>query len=114
MGTGVGIKLQRRDADLAEKVMLRFREEQYPCLPIHDSFLVHHALYENLQLVMQDAFKEVFGKEINVKHKVSRVIYRGTGWVKTDIADILEEQGHAGRLRNWFISREKNCGEIVS
>lgn len=102
IGTGVGIELQRMDADLAEKVMLRFCSMQYPCLPVHDSFLVHHALEDELSQVMQLVFKEIFGKEVNVKRKLSEVTYEGVGSVKTDISDILNEKGHQGRLRDWF------------
>lgn len=59
--TGVGLKLQRIDADIASKVMLHFVERSYPCLPVHDSFIVHHALADELQEVMEEEFYKHFG-----------------------------------------------------
>jgi len=44
-GSGAGLRLQRRDADLAERVLLRLLDQGIVALPIHDSFIVrrHHA-----------------------------------------------------------------------
>jgi hypothetical protein len=106
IGTGVGTRLQRKDADLAEEVMLRFSEMQYPCLPVHDSFLVYHTLEDDLHKVMYTAFKRVFGQSINMKHKPSDINYEATGWNKTGIDEILEMNGHEERLREWKSSRD--------
>lgn len=58
--TGVGLRLQRIDADIASKVMLHFVERGYPCLPVHDSFIVHHAMADELQEVMEEEFYKHF------------------------------------------------------
>ena len=39
-GSGAGLRLQRRDADLAERVLLRLLRRGIVALPIHDSFVV--------------------------------------------------------------------------
>jgi hypothetical protein len=39
-GSGAGLRLQRRDADLAERVLLRLLRRGIVALPIHDSFIV--------------------------------------------------------------------------
>lgn len=50
--TGYGIKLQKIDSDIAEAVLLHFAKKDIPCLPIHDSFMVHHGHQEELVAVM--------------------------------------------------------------
>ena len=41
--TGIGLRLQRMDSDIAERVMLTFarHEDRIPILPLHDSFILH-------------------------------------------------------------------------
>ena len=60
-GTGAGLRLQKRDADIAEKVILRFADMGHVCLPVHDSFIVHHALEDELRGHMEDYYEEVIG-----------------------------------------------------
>ncbi len=59
--SGEGIKLQRIDSEIAEKVMLRFIDMGYPILPVHDSFVIHQGLRDELDKVMMDVFVEVTG-----------------------------------------------------
>ena len=59
---GIGLKLQREDSDLAERVMMHFVDRGIPVLPVHDSFIIaanHHAL---LVSVMKTIFYEVYGQ----------------------------------------------------
>ena len=65
--TGYGLRLQRLDSDLAETVMLRFVAHGHTCLPVHDSFIVHHALVNELKKTMVDVFKDTTGRTISVK-----------------------------------------------
>lgn len=60
-GRGVGLDLQYMDSQVAEKVMLHFTSSGYPCLPLHDSFIVHHALKDELTEVMKKAYIDVLG-----------------------------------------------------
>ena len=59
--TGIGLKLQRLDSDIAEKVLLYFSQKYIPVLPLHDSFLMHHGYESTLKPVMEAAFKEIVG-----------------------------------------------------
>ena len=68
-GSGFGLQLQKKDADIAEKVMLRFADMQYACLPVHDSFLVHHALADELREYMEHYYMEVAGAMAKVDGK---------------------------------------------
>lgn len=65
--TGHGLQLQRLDSDLAQEVMLSFIQHGHTCLPVHDSFIVHHALADELKAVMIDVFKQKTGQTITVK-----------------------------------------------
>ncbi|GAA0310682.1 hypothetical protein [Rhodovulum strictum] len=66
-GTGAGLRLQRMDSDLAEAVMLRFARMGYACLPVHDSFIVHHDMRDVLEDTMKAVFRDMFGVESKVE-----------------------------------------------
>ena len=68
--TGVGLRLQRIDSDIAELVMLNFATKGIPILPLHDSFLMHHGYETELAQQMDLAFQKVTGHKpkIDAKH----------------------------------------------
>ena len=47
--TGVGLRLQRLDSDIAEKVLLHFAQSGIAILPLHDSFLMHNGYEPSLR-----------------------------------------------------------------
>ncbi|MBX5084618.1 hypothetical protein HJB56_17895 [Rhizobium lentis] len=65
--SGYGLRLQRLDSDLAQRIMLRFIDSGHTCLPVHDSFIVHHALADKLKTIMVDEFTAMTGQTITVK-----------------------------------------------
>ncbi|WP_395447564.1 hypothetical protein ACHMW7_21855 [Aminobacter sp. UC22_36] len=66
-GTGEGVRLQKRDADIAETVMLKMMYDFGKLvLPIHDSFVVEDGWQDRLRQVMIDAYHEHLGHEIAV------------------------------------------------
>ena len=67
--SSVGLKLQRLDSDIAEKILLHFAEKEIAILPLHDSFLMHHGYETSLQPVMNDVFKEIVGSKPKVDKK---------------------------------------------
>lgn len=68
--TGVGLKLQNKDAKIAEELMLQMIEESNAViLPIHDSFLVSKGYEQELLEAMNTAFQEEFGTAAKVKAK---------------------------------------------
>lgn len=67
--TGVGLKLQRLDSDIAAKVLLHFAKSQIAILPLHDSFLMHHGYETSLEPVMRSAFEEIVGKSPIIDRK---------------------------------------------
>ena len=64
---GAGMWLMREDSELAEQVMLHFIKMDYPCLPVHDSFIVHHGLANELDDTMKAVFTERYGVAPKIK-----------------------------------------------
>lgn len=58
--TGVGLKLQRKDSDVAEQVMLDLLDDGIVALPIHDSFVVQARYADHLRTVMDRALFKAF------------------------------------------------------
>jgi hypothetical protein len=69
--TGKGIDLQYYDSVIAEKVMLHFARMARAILPLHDSFIMHHGLEQELQDAMSGAFKDLFGvdSKVDIKYR---------------------------------------------
>lgn len=64
-----GMWLMRHDSEIAEEVMLHFIRMGYPCLPVHDSFIVHHGLAGELE----DKMTEVFAARYHTQPKVKLI-----------------------------------------
>jgi hypothetical protein len=63
----VGNHLQFLDSNIAERVMLHFAGIDAPALPVHDSFILHHAYGESgeVEEAMRRAFYEEVGEHIS-------------------------------------------------
>lgn len=107
-GTGAGLRLQRMDSDLAEAVMLRFARMGYACLPVHDSFIVHHDMRDVLEDTMKAVFKDMFGVENKVEFDMGEGgnVEPSEDPIAPDIAGLLEPDGYEGRLQAFWASRE--------
>lgn len=64
---GIGNKLQFKDSCIAERIMLQFVALDAPALPVHDSFIVHHAYAElgEIEEIMRRAFYEEMREHIS-------------------------------------------------
>ena len=64
---GVGNYLQFQDSNIAERIMLHFAGMDAPALPVHDSFILHHAYGESgeVEEAMRRAFYEEVGEHIS-------------------------------------------------
>ena len=106
--TGIGLKLQRVDSDIAENVMLHFAKDGIAVLPLHDSFLMHSGYATWLEPVMRNVFQEVVGVPPTIDHKSSDERSAGERQQRDDgiglpvtlsIKEIMERsQGHNHRL----------------
>ena len=62
-----GARLQKRDSELALKVLERFKQEGIIGYPVHDSFIVKRSDEVQAKCIMQDEFRSMFNWNINVK-----------------------------------------------
>ncbi|OGR35564.1 MAG: hypothetical protein A2051_14215 [Desulfovibrionales bacterium GWA2_65_9] len=67
--TGAGLRLQRKDSEVAERVMLTLLDRGVVAVPVHDSFLVAHPHTDILREAMLAASKDVSGVAIPVDEK---------------------------------------------
>ena len=65
--SGIGLKLQRVDADIAELVMLRMMQKDIPVLPIHESFISWIGQRDNIINEMKLAYRERMKADIPVE-----------------------------------------------
>jgi hypothetical protein len=96
LGTGYGVYLQCKDAQIANQIMMRFLDMRYLCLPVHDSFIVHAALEDDLTEIMRDEFLKQTGAHIRTSPKfdVTRLNTRGEGAIDmSDPTEILKPRG---------------------
>ena len=68
--SGIGNTLQFEESFIAESVMLWFQKMDAPALPVHDSFIMHHAYGGELEEAMRRGFYERFGSDIPVKSEI--------------------------------------------
>lgn len=108
-GSGIGLKLQRKDSDLAEAVMLKFAAMDYACLPVHDSFIVHYEMQGVLTNAMKAVFEDMFGLfgETDFDIGIGEVV-EGTGEpINANMEDLLNPTGYEGRLQAFRAMREQ-------
>jgi len=73
--TGAGLWLMHEDSLLATGVLNHFANMGVPCLPVHDSFLVHHGYEEELHNKMMELFVDRHGSLPNLEGE-SAIFYR--------------------------------------
>lgn len=59
-GTGAGLRLQRRDSDLALDIITNMRKRGITALPVHDSFIAPKSNEIALRAEMKATYKEAF------------------------------------------------------
>lgn len=89
-GTGIGLRLQREDSDMAEQIMLHFAAQSIPVLPVHDSFIIAVQHRDELVRVMQTLFHDTYGQTpavsvtpsplVLVLHRGKTYHYFALGW----------------------------------
>ena len=92
--TGLGNKLQFEDSIIAENVMLQFARMDYPALPVHDSFIMHHAFgnHGELEEAMRRAFHDRFHRDIGISRElVVRQEMKDTSNKTREVKEGLEE-----------------------
>lgn len=65
-GDSSGLELQCLESKLATSVLMKCVEEELPCLPVHDSFIVEWFTMETLAGFMKESFQELFNVNCRV------------------------------------------------
>ena len=103
-GSGLGLELQYYDSIMAEAILLHFANMGTTCLPVHDSFIVHIGLEDELRDLMGEIFEKQFGKTINMKTKSIMDEYVPSDQ-KTDTEQLIGswlDAGYANRRTEWL------------
>ena len=64
--SGIGVKLQNYDSQIALRIVDYFAKKNVVCLPVHDSFIVVKYHRDELKDIMQQAFGDMFHAKIDV------------------------------------------------
>ena len=84
---GEGNKLQFKDSQIAENIMLQFAKINVPTLPVHDSFIMRQGLAGNLEEAMRRSFYDEFNADIPLKQEVvieREALFNKDGTARTD------------------------------
>ncbi|MGQ3486961.1 hypothetical protein [Roseovarius pacificus] len=108
-GSGVGLRLQRKDSDLAETVMLKFAGAGDACLPVHDSFIVHHGLQDKLDQIMRETFEAEFGfgGNVGVDTGIGEVVESSDEPIEANLDRLLQPTGYEARLQAFWDHQDK-------
>ena len=105
-GSGRGIKLQYKDSQIAEQVMLNLAKSNIVCLPVHDSFIVRASNQIELHEEMDKAFKDIVG--IDTRRERNAIVI-GSDVHKEESKRLYGDRGHK------FYDEEGNLeGVIIS
>jgi hypothetical protein len=85
-----GARLQRMEADLAEGIMLKLKSMNYPCLPIHDSFITFATLDSELPEIMRQVVLDRYDTDIGTNLIYKSEYVGPTGEVDMDISRLLD------------------------
>jgi hypothetical protein len=72
--SGFGDTLQWIDSQIAEYIMGHFALKGYPCLPVHDSFIVDFRLEDELKEIMEKVFVHNFKEKIPVEDNLNKYL----------------------------------------
>ena len=94
---GMGNTLQFEDSKIAEKVMLRFAQQDILVLPVHDSFIVIRGFSAELFDVMRDEFEKEYQVPIDIRAKTLMVENELEG--RDLVAEVVN---HMSQFDSWW------------
>ena len=97
------------DSDLAEEIMLACASRGYACLPVHDSFIVHHGYDTEVKELMQEVFVRRFHALGKLKFSREQPNYPNTD---VNMDDFLSagwaQEGFLLREQQWYDKKRKS------
>ena len=63
LNSGIGLTLQNMDSQITEAILVRLMEQNIPCLPVHDSYIVQHLHKDALINAMLEEYEKKMGFE---------------------------------------------------
>ena len=103
-GSGRGVKLQYKDSQIAEQVMLNLARDNIVCLPVHDSFIVRLSHQIDLHEEMDKAFKDIVGVDSKRDKKATVV---GSDVHRQESKSLYGDKGHK------FYGEEGNVEGVI-
>lgn len=106
--SGIGLELQYRDAQIAERVIITLLKKDVACLPVHDSFVVPRHQASELIAAMREAFVAIMGhapalKGLEPYQSDFRLPLRPDGEVDVQALYAMHETA----LRNRFVASRR-------
>ena len=85
----------------------------YACLPVHDSFIVHHGLQHELDEIMREAFAAEFGVSgrVGVDIGIGEVVEGCDLPIEPDLDRLFKPEGYEARLHA-FWDRQGNAEQV--
>ena len=68
--SGVGLRLQNMDSQIADKILTTFTQKGIPILPVHDSYIVPASEKNALEQAMSDEYEKLMGFQPIIKSAV--------------------------------------------
>jgi hypothetical protein len=72
-GTGAGLRLQRKESDLALSIVIELMKRNIVALPIHDSFMVERSKWFATKVWMHKLYRDVFDFNPVVKYSIEGI-----------------------------------------
>lgn len=94
--TGVGIKLQNWDAQVAQRVMDHFTAQGVPVLAIHDSFVIEDRRWHELSKVMREAVDDVIGQKLLGTDDAMAIRIKAKGGGHEELLNMILQLGEGG------------------
>jgi hypothetical protein len=69
--SGIGRRLQNKDSHITEAILTRLMEENIPCLPVHDSYIVEVQHKDKLYQFMMEEYEKIMGFQPQIGTEIS-------------------------------------------
>lgn len=100
--SGMGVRLQYIDSQVAINVLKHFALMNVPVLPIHDSFIMHSGYQSELEEVMERSIKSAIGRKVEIKLTERRIERQQYNVEDDDLDKLLSFPPYEKRYQNFL------------